>query len=124
MCGISSNARRDCDSAERLAAIMKGKVFDCFANALYAFMSSLGFHFSDDEGKFFSAITSSQVSSADPAFNHSGNLFKQYVSNLVAERIVKMFEVIQIKHHHGNVAACSLRSVQFPVYCLLEISTV
>ncbi len=86
-------------------------MFNGFANALYAFMCSLGIYFSDNEGKFFSAITASQVSRTHAAFNHSGNFFKQYVSNLVAESIVKMFEVVQIKHRQGNVAVCSIRTV-------------
>src|SRR5258706_6124052 len=109
--GKRADTRRTSDGAKRLAAMMKGKVFNCFANALCAFMCSLGVYFSDNEGKFFSAITASQVSCTHAAFNHSGNFFKQYVSNLVAEGIVKMVEVVHIQHHQGNVSVCSIRTV-------------
>src|ERR1700694_3462633 len=114
-CGISGNARRDRHSTERLAAIVKGKMLNCFANVLHACMRSIGVYFSENEGKFLTTITATYVSRAHPVFNHSGSLLKQYVSSLVTEGIVKMFEVVQIKHRHRNDAACPTRTVQFPV---------
>jgi len=94
---------------------MKERCLNSLANVLYAPLCSLGIHLSENECKFFSTITASYISRAHPALNHFGSLFKQYVSTLVTEGIVKLFEVIQIKHHQGNIAACPFRTMQFPV---------
>src|SRR5262249_61825699 len=74
----------------------------------------------DDE--FSSAVTGHGVDFAHVLHQDGGDVAKHLVAYVVAEGIVKLFEVIDVDHQQREVFPPSLRAFELQVQLLLEVT--
>ena len=79
-------------------------VFDTHQNALGHFvcLSDAGFGQHDDE--FISAIASEQIGLTQIVLEKLGKFIEQIIAGRVSIQLINLFEVVQIKHDHRQVA--------------------
>ena len=74
--------------------------------------------------KLFSTESAYSINVSNTAFGNVGNVLDCYVSKMVTQRVVDLFQVIQVYDDERESVAESLKTIDFLGQLFLEISTI